>query len=209
MANYLQVITRNLATASSAGSKMIRPPISFFGLAGKYTNALYSAASKGKKVDKVEEDLKALRDLYKNDAKFRDFLGNPMVKLPMKIQALQEISSKMKACDITSNLLQALAENNRLKILPGITDNFCKIMAVTRGELDCTVFTAKPITDQQTKKDLEAVIKKFTSKKVTISSKVDPSIMGGVVIDFGGEYYIDMSLRNKMKMYTDILRETV
>ncbi|XP_074597519.1 ATP synthase subunit O, mitochondrial [Brevipalpus obovatus] len=209
MANCLQVITRNLATASSAGSKMIRPPISFFGLDGKYTNALYSAASKSKKVDKVEEDLRALRDLYKNDMKFRDFLSNPMVKLPMKIQAIQEISKIMKTCDITSNLLQALAENNRLKILPTITDNFCKVMAATRGELDCTVITAKPISDQQTKKDLEAVIKKFTSKKVTISSKVDPSIMGGVVIDFGGEYYIDMSLRNKMKMYTDILKETV
>lgn len=206
MALYLN-ISRSYATAASG--KMVRAPVAFFGIDGKYTNALYSAAVKTKKSDKVEEDLKNLRDLYRKDTRFRDFLGDPLIKSQVKMQALDGVAGKVKLCDITVNLVKLLAENNRLKLLPQVADNFSKIMSNIRGEMDCVITTAKPIDNAAVRKELEDAIKKFTTKKLTISTKVDPSLVGGMIIDFGGEYYIDMSLRNKMKMYTDILKETL
>ena len=196
--------------ASVATSAMIRPPIGFFGVDGKYTNALYSAASKTQKIDAVSQDLNKLKDAYQKDAKFRDFMINPLIKSSTKKEILSKVlPEKFKTCDLTNNMIAIMAETNKLKYLPMVAGNFAKIMSFIRGELDCTIITAKPLTDQKMKQELEAILKKFTSKKLTIATKVDPSIVGGVVIDFGGEHYIDMSVRSKLKFYTDVLRESV
>ncbi|XP_053213716.1 ATP synthase subunit O, mitochondrial-like [Panonychus citri] len=192
--------------ASAASTTMVRPPIGFYGVDGKYTNALYSAASKTQKVDKVEQDLINLAAACNKDIKFRDFMTNPLIKGSQKKEILAKLlPEKFKTCDLTNNMIAVMAETNRLKYLPAVARNYAKIMAFSRGELDCTIISAKPITDPKMKQELEAILKKFTSKKLTINSKIDPTILGGVVIDFGGEHYIDMSLRSKLKTYTDIL----
>lgn len=206
MANCFNLV-RGYATANTG--KLIKPPVPFFGLHGRYTNALYSAAVKHKKSDKVEEDLKKLSNLYAKDTKFKDFVDDPLIKGTVKMEALAGVAKKVQLCDITLNMINLLAENNRLKLLPTVAANFSKIMSNVRGEMDVCITTAKPFNDPALRKDVEDTIKKFTNKKLTITTNVDPALMGGMVVDFGGEYYIDMSLRKKMQMYTDILKETV
>ena len=78
-------------------------------------------------------------------------------------------------------------------------------MANIRNEVACTVYTAHPITDDTTKKSIEDALRGFTSKKLLIELKVDPKIVGGLVVDFG-DSYIDMSIKSKLKSYTDELR---
>lgn len=193
---------------STSVSSLVNPPIAFFGTTGKYTNALYSAAFKNKKLDAVENDLKKVSLAVQQDKKFKEFLLNPLINANEKKSILSKVlNEKFKATDLTVNAINLMAENGRLNLLPQISKDFQKIMANLRNEVNCTVYTAHPV-DEQTKKSIEDALRGFTSKKLLIESKVDPTIVGGLVVDFG-DSYIDMSIRSRLKSYTDELRSTL
>ena len=195
--------------SSSQASKLVKPPVALFGLEGSYTTAVYSAASKQSKLEAVEKDLIKISQTLETDIRFREFLVNPLIPVSQKKEILKTVATtKLGSCDVTVNLLHVLAENGRLKLLPQVAKSLIRVMQVSRGELVATVYTAKQI-DASTQKDIESGLKGFTDKKLAVKFSVDPSIMGGIIVDFGGEHYIDMSIKSKMKVYSDLLQQAV
>lgn len=193
---------------SSQAGKMVRTPIPLFGLEGRYTMALFSAASKQQQLDAVEKDLKKLHDTIDRDTKFREFLANPLINATQKKEIISKtVQSKLGVSDLTVNLLNAMTDAGRLKLLSSVAKSYIKVMQVTRGELEVTVITASPVTDDATRKEIEAAVKGFTSKQLLINYRVDPSIRGGLIVDFGGENYVDLSLRSKLKAYSDVIKQ--
>lgn len=75
--------------------------------------------------------------------------------------------------------------------------------------MNCEVITAKELDSSQRQK-LESVLKSFVkpNEKVFISTKVDPSILGGMIVSIG-DRYVDMSVASKIKKYTEIISATV
>lgn len=73
----------------------------------------------------------------------------------------------------------------------------------------CQVITAKELDASQRQK-LEGVLKSFLKANETIKleSKVDPSIIGGMIISIG-DRYVDMSVASKIKKYTEIISTAV
>lgn len=66
-------------STSAARAKLVQAPIQIYGLEGRYAHALYSAASKEKKLDAVEKELNGFRDLVNKDKKLADYIGNPTI----------------------------------------------------------------------------------------------------------------------------------
>ena len=108
----LSVLTRQFSTSSSKHA-IVKTPIPVYGIEGRYSAALYSAANKKKALDAVEADLKKLQGAMKSDARFNQFLLDPTIKTNLKIDGLTGASKKLGFNDLTKNLLLALAENNR------------------------------------------------------------------------------------------------
>lgn len=79
-------------------------------------------------------------------------------------------------------------------------------MSAYRGEVLCTVTTAKPM-DEKNKKELETVLKGFAGKNAVLklNQKVDAAIIGGMVVEIGDKY-IDMSTSTKIKKIVAVLR---
>ena len=66
----------------------------------------------------------------------------------------------------------------------------------------------QPLNEAQLK-DVTAALQKFAGKKtVLLTSKVDPSILGGLIVSIGDKY-VDMSIASKVKKYTEILNSVV
>lgn len=191
------------------GQQLVKPPVQVFGIEGRYATALYSAASKQKSLDAVEKDLLSFQKSLKTDGKLRDFILNPVIKRTEKSQALKALGEKIKLNPQSSNLLQVLAENGRLKNYDGVVNAFKTIMEAHRGEVNCEVITAKEL-DASQKQKLEGVLKSFVkaNEKVFISTKVDPTILGGMIVSIG-DRYVDMSVASKIKKYTEIISATV
>ena len=112
MARNLSVLTRQFST-STANRALVKTPVPVYGIEGRYSAALFSAANKKSALDVVESDLKKLQGAMKSDARFNQFLMDPTVKTNLKIDGLTGASKKLGFNDLTKNLLFALAENNR------------------------------------------------------------------------------------------------
>ncbi|KAM5280928.1 ATP synthase peripheral stalk subunit OSCP, mitochondrial [Ctenodactylus gundi] len=189
-------------------AKLVRPPVQVYGIEGRYATALYSAASKQKKLEQVEKELLRMAQLLK-EPKVATSILNPYVKRSIKVKSLNDISAKERFSPLTSNLINLLAENGRLSNTQGIISAFSTIMSVHRGEVPCTVTTASPL-DQAALSELTTVLKSFLSQGqvLKLEVKTDPSIMGGMIVRIG-EKYVDMSAKSKIQKLSRALRETL
>ncbi|XP_003701590.1 ATP synthase subunit O, mitochondrial [Megachile rotundata] len=205
--SFSRVIVRSFSS-SLATQQMVKPPIQVFGVDGRYATALYSAASKQKSLNAVEKDLLKFEGLLKTDQKLNEFVKDPAIKRKDKAESLKAIGSKISLSKETTNLLALLAENGRLGYLNSIINTFKLLMAANRGEVPCEVTTAKPL-DADMKAKLEKALKGFLSKNqnILLTTKVDPTILGGMIISVGDKY-VDMSVATKIKKYSDIIATT-
>ncbi|KAH8337363.1 hypothetical protein KR059_008414, partial [Drosophila kikkawai] len=192
--------------SSAAASAPVKPPVQVFGLEGRYATALYSAASKLSQLDQVEKDLTALQATIKGDKKLREYVTSPIINKKVMATALKEASEKLRFAPATANLLGLLADNGRLKKLDTVINAYKTIMAAHRGEVVCEVVSAKPLDASQSKQ-LEGALKSFLkgNQSLKITSRVDPSIIGGLIVSIGDKY-VDMSIASKVKLYTDVIQ---
>jgi len=202
------ILKRSLST-SAISRAVIRAPIQTHGVEGRYASALYSAASKDKKLEAVEGDLKTIQKYFKTDVKFREYVLDPSIKRQHKKRAMEETGKKMGLSAASQNFLVVVAENGRMKKLQGMIKSFEQIMSAHRGELYCNVTTAKPLDAAMTK-DLNEALQSFakTGQKLHVTTTVNPALLGGMIINIGDKY-VDMSLASKIKKYTDVLKTAV
>ncbi|XP_062982739.1 ATP synthase subunit O, mitochondrial [Elgaria multicarinata webbii] len=189
-------------------SKLVQPPIQVYGLEGRYATALYSAASKQKKLDQIEKELARVMALIK-DPKLSGVVMNPHIKAAVKQKAVNDAVLKEKLSPITVNFVNVLAENGRLRYTPGVISAFAKIMSAYRGEVICSVTTAQPL-DEATLTELKTTLNGFLAKGevLKLEAKTDPSILGGMIVSIG-EKYVDMSTKTKIQKLSKIMKEAV
>lgn len=200
---------RGFSTSVAAQGKLAAPPVHVFGIEGRYAHALYSAATKEKKLDVVEKDIKDIQALLKTDKKFAEFIANPVVKRNVKREALVAAFKKKNYSNVTVNLFGAMADNGRLNKINSVFGTFQRLMSAHRGEVICTVTTAKPL-DQNYLKELRTTLEGFLKKGevLQLETKVDPSLIGGMVVNIGDKY-VDMSTASKIKLYTNLIKQAI
>ena len=200
-ATFFQQAKSPLSTTSS----LVTPPIPVFGIEGRYASALFSAASKQNQLTQIDADFQKLDRLLTENKIMADFFRNPGVTREQRLAFINELGLS----DMTKAVIETLVDNRREKKLGKFVSVMNRLMAANRGELLCRVITAKPL-DDKSRNELDTVLKQFSKKgeKITVETTVDPSIMGGMIVEIG-DRYIDMSIASKIKTYTDILTTNV
>lgn len=95
------------------------------------------------------------------------------------------------------NLLRMLAARDRLTLIPAITQEMTRLDREARGVLEATVTTARPISaDEQG--EIARRLGTVTGKQVALTSKIDPELLGGVVIRIGDKL-IDASVAGRFE----------
>uniref|UniRef100_A0A1A8K4J9 ATP synthase peripheral stalk subunit OSCP, mitochondrial n=2 Tax=Nothobranchius TaxID=28779 RepID=A0A1A8K4J9_NOTKU len=188
-------------------AKLVKPPIQVYGVEGRYATALFSAASKQSKLDQVEQELGKVSTMIK-DPKMSSILMNPHVKRSIKQKAFSDALTKAKVSPITVNLINVLADNGRLTLTSDVINAFGRMMSAHRGEVICSVTTAKTL-DEANLTELKLALKGFLQKGETIKleTKTDPSILGGMIVSIGDKY-VDMSTKTKIQKLTKVIRDT-
>ncbi|XP_026073676.1 ATP synthase subunit O, mitochondrial-like [Carassius auratus] len=188
-------------------AKLVKPPIQVYGVEGRYATALFSAASKQKSLDKVEQELGRVFSLIK-DPKLSSIVMNPHVKRSVKQKTFTDTLTNAKLSPITINFINVLAENGRLTLTPDVITAFGKMMSAHRGEVTCSVTTAHPL-DEANLAELKMALNGFLAKgeSIKLETKSDPSILGGMIVSIGDKY-VDMSTKTKVQKLTKLIRET-
>lgn len=183
-----------MSRISGAGEDVLQGDKS--GLAGRYATALYQLAEEQKAVDSVAGELKLLRNLIAESQDLRRLLHHPLLKREDQSRAIQALLNKAQMQDLIKRFLGIVAANRRLSLLPDVIEAFLSMLARARGEVTAEVISAQPLTaEQQTM--LAASLQATQGGKVAINAKVDPEILGGLIVKLGSRM-IDGSLRTKL-----------
>jgi len=115
-----------------------------------------------------------------------------------------------KYSETTKNFFIVLAENSRLAETTKIIDAYQSIMTASRGEVPVTVISAKEL-DPKTLAQLKTSLGKFLdpNQKLIISNKVNPSILGGLMIEIGNDKTIDLSVASKLAKLNKLLTDAI
>jgi len=166
------------------------------GLAKRYAHALFELAQDGGAVDAVSADLASLRRALEGSADLRRLVGSPVFSAEDQAKALKAILDKMGANALTAKFVLLLAQKRRLRVLNQIILAYEHLIAASRGETEAEVTAARVLNDAEIA-ELKSVLKSGLGKEPRLHSKVDPTLLGGLVVKVGSRM-IDSSLRTKL-----------
>ena len=175
------------------------------GVTARYAEALFDLARDAGSLDAVEKDLRALQASIDASGDFRGFLKSPVYDADAKSRAIAAIADKAGTSGLTKNFLGVVARNRRLFVLDGVLKAFFARLASHRGEVSAEATSAAPLSDDQVTR-LRGEIEGFVGKAVNLETRVDPSLLGGLVIKVGSTM-IDSSLRTKLNRLKSKLKE--
>lgn len=167
------------------------------GVAARYAVALYDLADEQSALDAVAADLKGLNDLVADSDDFRRFIKSPVMSRTDQGKGIAAIADRAKLNPLTRKFLGLVAANRRLFALPGMISGFLAILAKRRGEVTAEVTSAAALSEAQTA-SLVASLKQTVGRAVALTSKVDPSILGGLIVKVGSRM-VDSSLKSKLQ----------
>jgi F-type H+-transporting ATPase subunit delta len=167
------------------------------GLATRYSVALFQLADEKHALDAVSADLKALSGMIAESDDLRTLIYSPLLKRAEQAKAIDAVARAASLGELTRRFVGLVANNRRLFALPAIIKAFHKLLADKRGEMTAEVTAAHPLTDAQ-KAAVSDAIKRVVGGKVSIDMKIDPSLLGGLVVRVGSRM-IDGSVRTKLQ----------
>ena len=165
-------------------------------LQGRYASALFDLASEQGFVTAVESDLDTLGEAIGQNADLAALIRNPQVSRDDAAKAMDAVSGVLGLSELTRNFIGTLAGNRRLAALPDIVRAFAAIAAAQRGEVTAEVTSAHALSDEQLTQ-LAAKLKAREGKEIKIKTRVDPELLGGLVVKIGSRQ-IDSSIRTRL-----------
>lgn len=162
----------------------------------RYARALFDLARERNALDEVEADLTALKRFRAESADLRVLLASPAITAEDKAKGLAAIAERADFAALTRQFLSVLAANRRSEALPSIIEAFERLISGHRGLVSAEVTTARPLTADQAD-TLAANLRAALGKDPRITSRVDPTLLGGVRVKVGSRLY-DASLRAKL-----------
>jgi F-type H+-transporting ATPase subunit delta len=165
-------------------------------LSGRYATALFDLARESKAIDPVSKDLAALEKALANSADLRVMTTNPLISRASASEGIAALSKAMKLHKLTTNFVGVVAHNRRLDQLGAIIGAFNSIAAAHKGETTAEVTSAHKLDAGQVtalKKQLKAKV----GSDVAVVQKVDPAILGGLIVKIGSQM-IDSSIKTRL-----------
>ncbi|KAM7184111.1 hypothetical protein V8F33_013171 [Rhypophila sp. PSN 637] len=211
-ASQRAVVSQTRSFAAPAAEKSVKAPIALFGIDGTYATALYTAAVKTSTLEPTAKAIASLGNLVQKDAKLPQILDAPSLSAADKSSIVAELTKAAGVTDKTvKNFLETLAENNRLGLLPGVITKFGELLSAAHGEVELVITSAQAL-DNKTVQRLETAISKSeyvgAGKKLKVTNKVNPDIVGGLVVEIG-ERTIDLSVSSKIAKMNKLLNDAL
>ena len=176
--------------------------------ATRYARALLDVSIKeGGDLEKIEQDLAAFVELFTKHPTLEKVLLNPAIPVARKRAAAAELTSRLGTSPVLTKLIALLAERDRLVLLPELLASYRERLLDHQKVVRAVVTTAVPLGADRAQA-IERGLAQLTGRTVTLATRVDPSIIGGVVARIGSTVY-DGSVTTQLQKMKQRLVESV
>jgi len=168
------------------------------GIVGRrYGNALLALATQAGKVDKIVQDLNEFAASWKENRELRSAFENPIVSIQARRTILREIAQTSGMDDLVRDTLLLLSDRGRLGYVEDVAEALAGLAESRSGRVRAEVITASELPEAYFT-ELQKTLERVTGKHVSVTKRVDPSLLGGVVTRVGDQVF-DGSLKNRLE----------
>lgn len=164
-------------------------------LAQVYARALFEVAKERDQIDEVREQLGEFADAVSADRNLSTFFFSPYFSTDEKKDGLRK--SVSGADEAVMNFLELLLEKHRMPVIGRIRREYDALWREENKLLSVQVTSAVEL-DEQTVRSIGDRIAEQTGRKVDLAARVDPDIVGGIVLRVGNSI-LDASIRNRLE----------
>lgn len=165
-------------------------------MSGRYALALYDLATENKAVAEVAKALTTFQGLITESADLKRLMNSPVFKAEDQMAAVSALADKAGISGLALNFLHVMGANRRLAAVPGAIAAFHALVADAKGETTAEVTSAEKLSAKQLA-ELKAALKAATGTDVLLETKIDSSILGGLIVKVGSRM-VDNSLLTKL-----------
>ena len=158
--------------------------------AGRYARALFDVVLKeGGDLEQVQADFQQFVDVFAEHPSLASTLGNPAIPASKKQGVASALIARAGTISpVVAKMIMMLAERDRLMLLAeiarGYRERLMDHQKIIRGEVTTAVALAP-----EKLRSLEQGLQQATGRKVVLESRIDPSIIGGVITRLGSTVY--------------------
>ena len=167
------------------------------GLTDRYAAALYALASDNHVLDTVVSQMEDLGRTIDASADFRRLLASPLIDVKTATAAAQAVLVAEGFGKEVRDFVGVVSVNRRLRVLRDIVGAFATLVANRRGVVTAHVASAHALSDVQ-RQQLRARLIEAGYGNVNINERVDPDLLGGLVVKIGARLY-DTSLKSRLQ----------
>ncbi len=176
-------------------------------LATRYARAVYNLAKDGNEQDNVFNQMRVVGEAFASDQEIAGFINTPMVRPADKIKAIEGMLAKVQVSEVLKNFILLLARKDRLPLFGDVVTAYQQISdeshGVTRGQV-----RSAAVLGPDDRKRIEELVSKATKKKVILTYKEEPGLLGGLVAEVGS-FTFDDSLTSHLSRINEQLTRSM
>jgi F-type H+-transporting ATPase subunit delta len=175
------------------------------GIAGRYATALFQLASEANSVEAVKADLERFDALVAENADLARLIRSPVFSADEQLHALSAVLERAGIGGLAAQFLKLVTKNRRLFAARDMVKAYRDLVAFHQGKATAQVTVAEAIKDEHLAA-LRAALRAVSGKDVDLDIKIDPAIIGGLVVKLGSRM-VDSSLRTKLNAIRHVMKE--
>ena len=176
------------------------------GVAGRYASALYELALEQRAADETAAALAAFQGLIDGSANLKRLVRSPVFTAQEQIKALDAVLAKAGIAGIAANFVRLAAAKRRLFALPDMIAAYQRLHENAKGLARADVTVAGPLKPDHESALRQALAAATGGKTVNLDIKMDPSIIGGIIVKLGSRM-VDASVRTKLNSLRTRMKE--
>lgn len=176
------------------------------GMAARYASALFSLAQERKVTDEVAGDLDAFESLMNESFDLRRLVRSPAFSVIEQTRALSAVLERAEISGLAAKFFLLVVSKRRLFAIAEMIGVYRVLLDRARGVRRAEVTVAEPIGEGHLATLKQALKEASGARSVEVSVKVDPAIIGGLVVRLGSRM-VDSSLRTKLNSIRTHLKE--
>ena len=175
------------------------------GMAGRYATALFELARETNAIDAVRADLERFDALVAENPDLNRLVRSPVFSAAEQLQALSAVLDRVGIGGLAAKFLKLVTMNRRLFAARDMVRGYRELVALHKGEATAEVTVAERLKDDHIAA-LKSALKAVSGKDVDLAIKIDPAIIGGLVVKLGSRM-VDTSLRTKLNAIRHAMKE--
>lgn len=167
-------------------------------VARRYARALLEVARQGKgSLPELQQELGGFAELLQTSDALRRAVLSPTLPADSRRRVLAALAGRVGASPLLHRLLELLVANQRVELLPAIAEAYREALDALEGRLRGEAVTAVPLGEPQ-RAALASALCGAVSRTVELQSRVDPQVLGGVLVRLGGRTF-DGTVRTRLR----------